>query len=143
MLQRKSRYAASRTPAKAVAASQASRTRSIRRASDRSRVTIPLLQAFEAEKEAQRRLEREERAQERAGAPPFDGDPRLTLYVVDRIVWLAHWMDEVSLNRLPPAKKRARAEIASVLRNEFAEDLIALAWTRLARRDAPVLERIA
>ena len=105
MLQKRSRYAGS--SAKPSSAAAASRARSTRRAIDRSQVTIPLLQEAAADKEAQRQLERAERAQERAGAPAFDGDPALTLYVVDKIVWLAHWMDEVSLNRIPPAKKRS------------------------------------
>jgi hypothetical protein len=120
----------------------ANRARAVRRARDRSNVTIPLLNAAEADKDSQRRLEREERAQERAGAAPFDGDPRLTLFVVDRIIWFAHWMDQVTLNRIPPKTKRPRSEIDTLLRAEFPEDLIALAWTRLARRGAPVLERI-
>jgi hypothetical protein len=139
MIQKKSRYAGSK-PAPVLAADRA---RQIRRASDRSRIPIPLLQAAADDKEAQRKLEREERAQERAGAPALDGDPRLTLYVVDRIVWLAHWMDEVSLNRIPPTKKRTREEITAALQSEFADDLIALAWKRLERRDAPVLDRVA
>jgi hypothetical protein len=139
MLQKRSRYAGTK-PAPGLAANRA---RQVKRASDRSRTTIPLFQAAEAEKEAQRRIERAERASERAGGPAFDGDPRLTLYVVDRIIWLAHWMDELSLNRLPPAKKRSRAEITAALQAEFPDDLIALAWRRLARRDAPVLDRIA
>jgi hypothetical protein len=136
MIQRKARYAQPST------AAAANRTRQTKRASDRSRVTIPLLNAAAAEKEAQRQLERAERAEERAGAPPFDGDARLTLYVVDRIIWFAHWMDDVSLNRLPPAKKRSRDEITALLRAEFPEDLIDLAWTRFARRKAPVLKRV-
>jgi hypothetical protein len=139
MIQKRSRYAGS----KAAPTQAADRARQIRRASDRSRVTIPLLQAAAADKEAQRRLERAERAQERAGAAAFDGDPRLTLYVVDRIVWFAHWMDEVSLNRIPRAKKRTREEITALLQAEFPDDLVALAWKRLDRRDAPVLDRIA
>jgi len=139
MIQKRSRYNGSK-PAPTLAANRA---RQIRRASDRSRVTIPLLQAAAADKEAQRRIEREERAQERAGAGAFDGDPRLTLHVVDRIIWFAHWMDEVSLNRIPPAKKRPREEITTLLQNEFPDDLVALAWTRLMRRNAPVLDRIA
>jgi hypothetical protein len=139
MLQRRSRYPG----AKPAPTQAASRARQIKRASDRSRVTIPLLQDAAADKEAQRKLEREERAQERVGAPAFDGDPRLTLYVVDRIIWFAHWMDEVSLNRLPPGKKRSRAEITALLQSEFPDDLIALAWKRLDRRVAPVLDRIA
>lgn len=139
MLQKRSRYAGSKpapTPA-------AKRARQVKRASDRSLKTIPLFHAAEAEKEAQRQLERAERAAERAGAPPYDGDPRLTLFVVDRIVLLAHWMDELALNRLPPARKRSRAEITAALQDEFPDDLIALAWTRLARREAPVLMRIS
>ena len=139
MLQKRSRYAG----AKPASTQAANRARQTKRASDRSRITIPLLQEAAADKEAQRKLEREERALERAGAPAFDGDPRLTLYVVDRIVWLAHWMDEVSLNRLPPAKTRKREEITALLQDEFPDDLVALAWKRLARRDAPVLERIS
>jgi hypothetical protein len=139
MLQKRSRYAGPK-PASTQAATRARQTK---RASDRSRVTIPLLLEAAADKEAQRKVEREERAQERAGAPAFDGDPRLTLYVVDRIVWLAHWMDEVSLNRLPGKKKRSREEITALLQSEFPDDLIALAWKRLARRAAPVLDRIA
>jgi hypothetical protein len=139
MLQKRSRYIST----KPTSAQAATRARQTKRASDRTRVTIPLLLEAAADKEAQRRLEREERAQERAGAPPFDGDPRLTLYVVDRIVWLAHWMDEVSLNRLPGNKKRSREEITALLQSEFPDDLIALAWKRLARRAAPVLDRIA
>jgi hypothetical protein len=140
MLQKRSRYIST----KPTSAQAATRARQTKRASDRTRVTIPLLLEAAADKEAQRRLEREERAQERAGAPAFDGDPRLTLYVVDRIVWLAHWMDEVSLNRLPPGKKkRSREEITALLQSEFPDDLIALAWKRLARRAAPVLDRIA
>jgi hypothetical protein len=141
MMQKRSRYAGSQA-APATARQAADRTQRVRRANDRSRVTIPLFQAAEADKEAQRLIEREERAQERAGAPPFDGDARLTLYVVDRIVWLAHWMDHLSLNQLPPKTKRSRAEITALLRKEFPEDLIALAWTRLARRAAPVLKRV-
>jgi hypothetical protein len=141
VIQRKSRYSGAQAAAPAGAAA-ASRLRKVKRASDRSRVTIPLLQAAEADQEAQRRLERAERAEERNGAPPFDGDPRLTLYVVDRIVWFAHWMDELSLNRLPPKTKRSRAELTAKLRAEFPEDLIDLAWTRLARRGAPVLARV-
>lgn len=126
-----------------VSAQAATRARQIKRASGRARITIPLLQAAAADKEAQRKLERAERAQERAGAAAFDGDPRLTLYVVDRIIWLAHWMDQVSMNQLPPKGKRSRADIDAALRAEFPDDLIALAWTRLARRDAPVLEKVA
>jgi hypothetical protein len=142
VIQRKTRYAGTSTAAVSAGAA-ASRARSVKRASDRARVTIPLMQAADADKEAQRKIERAERAQERDGAPAFDGDPRLTLYVVDRIVWFAHWMDHVSLNRVPPAKPRSRAEITEKLRAEFPEDLIELAWTRLARRDAPVLERVS
>jgi hypothetical protein len=140
MLQKRSRYARS-TPGPAGTAT--ARARQVRRASERSRITIPLLQAAAADREAQRRLERAERAEERAGAPAFDGDPRLTLHVVDRIIWLAHRMDDVSLNRLPPPGKRSRAEITALLCAEFPEDLIELAWARLARRDAPVLERVS
>jgi hypothetical protein len=139
MLQKRSRYAGSKpapTPA-------ANRARQVKRASDRSRTTIPLFHAAEAEKEAQRQFERAERAAERTGTPAYDGDARLTLFVVDRIIWLAHWMDELSLNRLPPARKRSRAEITAALRDEFPEDLIELAWTRLARREAPVLMRVS
>jgi hypothetical protein len=142
MIQNKVRYAGTTTAAANVAAA-ASRARATRRAGDRSRVTIPLLEAATADREAQRKLERAERAQERAGAAAFDGDPRLTLFVVDRIIWLAHWIDRVSLNQLPPKAKRSRAEIDAVLRAEFPEDLIALAWTRLARREAPVLDKVA
>jgi hypothetical protein len=138
MLQKRSRFAGTKPES-----TQANRARQIKRASDRSRITIPLLNAAAADKEAQRKFEREERAQERAGSPAFDGDPRLTLYVVDRIIWLAHWMDEVSLNRIPPTKKRTREEITALLQDEFPDDLIALAWKRLARRNAPVLERIS
>lgn len=140
MLQKKSRYAGS--SGKPSSAAAASRARSTRRAIDRSEVTIPLLQQATADKEAQRNLERAERAQERAGAPSFDGDPALTLYVVDKIVWLAHWMDEVSLNRIPPVKKRSRKDITALLQKEFPEELVALAWKRLERRNAPVLDRI-
>jgi hypothetical protein len=142
VIQRKSRYVGAQAAAPSGAAA-ASRARNVKRASNRARVTIPLMQAAEADKEAQRQLERAERAQERAGAAPFDGDTRLTLYVVDRIVWFAHWMDELSLNRLPPKTKRSRADISDKLSAEFPEDLVKLAWTRLARRAAPVLERIA
>ena len=138
MVRKKVRYAG--TPSTSAVAS---RERAVRRASDRSRTTIPLLQEAAADKEAQRQLERAERAQERAGAAAFDGDPRLTLYVVDRIIWFAHWMDRVSMNQIPPKTKRSRAEIDAALRAEFPEDLIALAWTRLARRDAPVLEKVS
>jgi hypothetical protein len=111
----------------------------------RARVTIPLGIAAQAEKEAQRQIERDERAQLRARPDDatLDSDPRLTLYVVDRIIWLAHWMDRVSLNQLPPKGKRTRAEITELCREEHPDDLIELAWTRLARRHAPVLERIA
>jgi hypothetical protein len=111
----------------------------------RARVTIPLGNIAQAEKEAQRQLERAERAQlrERPDDETLDGDPRLTLYVVDRIIWLAHWMDRVSLNQLPPKGKRTRAEITDLCREEHPEDLIELAWVRLARRNAPVLERVA
>jgi hypothetical protein len=137
MIKKKVRYV---EPAQA---EKADRARRVQNASDRSRITIPLLNAAEAEKQAQRQIEREERAQERAGAPAFDGDARLTLYVVDRIIWFAHWVDHVSLNRLPPAKPRSRDEITALLRDEFPEDLIDLAWARLARRNAPVLARIA
>ena len=139
MLQKRSRFAGT----KPESTHAASRARQIKRASDRSRITIPLLNAAAADKEAQRRFEREERAQERAGASAFDGDPRLTLYVVDRIIALAHWTDELSLNRIPPAKKRTREEITALLQDEFPDDLIALAWKRLARRRAPVQERVA
>jgi hypothetical protein len=137
MIQKKARYV---EPAQA---ENADRARRVQSASDRSRITIPLLNAAEAEKQAQRQIEREERAQERAGASAFDDDARLTLYVVDRIIWFAHWMDHVSLNRLPPAKPRSRDDITALLRDEFPEDLIDLAWARLARRNAPVLARIA
>jgi hypothetical protein len=142
MMQKRSRYEGSRAGL-ASAKQAASRARSVKRASDRSRTTIPLLTAAAADREAQRKLERAERAQERAGAAAFDGDPRLTLYVVDRIISLAHWTDKLSMNQLPPKLKRSRAEIDAALHDEFPEDLIALAWTRLARRDAPVLEKIA
>lgn len=112
----------------------------------RARVTIPLGNAAQAEKEAQRQIERAERAQarERPDDDTIDSDPRLTLYVVDRIIWLAHWMDRISLNQLPPkGKRRTRAEITDLCREEHPDDLIELAWSRLARRQAPVLERIA
>lgn len=111
----------------------------------RARVTIPLGDAAQAEKEAQRQIERAERAQLRdhPDDDTLDSDPRLTLYVVDRIVWLAHWMDRVSLNQLPPKGKRTRAEITELCRAEHPDDLIELAWARLTRRQAPVLKRIA
>ena len=111
----------------------------------RARVTIPLGNAAQAEKEAQRQIERDERARlrERPNDDTLDSDPRLTLYVVDRIIWLAHWMDRVSLNQLPPKGKRTRAEITDLCREEHPDDLIELAWTRLTRRQAPVLERVA
>jgi hypothetical protein len=142
MMQKRSRYEGSQA-AQASAQQVADRTRRVQRASDRSRITIPLLNAAKAEKQAQRQIERNERAQERAGAPAFDGDARLTLYVVDRIIWFAHWMDYVSLNRLPPSKPRSRDEITALLREEFPDDLVALAWTRLERRNAPVMARVA
>lgn len=110
----------------------------------RARITIPLENVASAEKEEQRRIERTELAQRRERPDKaIDSDPRLTLYVVDRIIWLAHWMDRVSLNRLPPNSKRMRAEITDLCREEHPADLIELAWDRLARRGAPVLERVA
>jgi len=111
----------------------------------RARVTIPLGKIAQDEKEAQRQIERAERAQlrEQPDDETLDNDPRLTLYVVDRIIWLAHWMERVSLNQLPPKGKRTRAEITELCREEHPDDLIELAWARLARRKAPVLERVA
>jgi hypothetical protein len=52
-------------------------------------------------------------------------------------------MDRVSLTRLPPESKRTRAEITELCREEHPAELIELAWARLARRRAPVLERVA
>jgi hypothetical protein len=117
----------------------------IQAAMARARVTIPWHDVAGAEKQEQRQIERAERAYRRArpGDGTLDTDPRLTLHVVDRIIWLAHWMDRVSLNRLPPQCKRMRAEIIDLCRDEHAADLIDLAWARLAPRRAPVLERVA
>jgi hypothetical protein len=127
------------------AAQDKRRQERVRGAISRARTTIPLQDAARAEKEAQRQLERAEHAHRRAanGDGAFDNDPRLTLYVVDRIIWLAHWMDRVSLNQLPPKAKRTRAEITALCREEHPDDLIDLAWTRLERRGAPVLTRVA
>jgi hypothetical protein len=106
---------------------------------------IPWRNVATAERQEQRQIERAERARRRAqpGDGSFDTDPRLTVHVVDRIIWLAHWMDRVSLKRLPPECKRMRAEIIDLCRDEHPADLIELAWARLARRRAPVLERVA
>lgn len=111
----------------------------------RARVTTPWGDVARVEKQEQRQIERAERAhrRERPGDDTLGTDPRLTLYVIDRIIWLAHWMDRVSLNRLPPKCKRMRAEITDLCREDHPADLIELAWDRLARRRAPVLDRVA
>jgi hypothetical protein len=109
-----------------------------------ARVTILWQRVPRAERQEQRQIERAERAhrRERPSDETLDTDPRLTLHVVDRIIWLAHWMDRVSFKRLPPKCKRMRAEITDLCREEHPADLIELAWDRLARRRAQVLERV-
>jgi hypothetical protein len=142
LMMKRQTYAGHKPPG---AAQDRQRQQRVQGAIERARVTLPLTNIAQAEKEAQRQIERAERAQvrERPDDDSLDSDPRLTLYVVDRIIWLAHWMDRVSLNRLPPKAKRTRAEITDLCRPEHPDELIELAWTRLARRQAPVLDRIA